>query len=107
MVAATALKIRHRAHLQWHDLPTEFHKNLPTDSEADGGQTHKQDGDLKSLYFSYRKESRLKITSNMVKSTCTRFPSNNCFNNALKRDIIQLIVKLMDLLTCSLPMLFQ
>jgi hypothetical protein len=26
MVAATALKLRHRGHLQWHDLPTKFQK---------------------------------------------------------------------------------
>jgi hypothetical protein len=46
MVAATALKLCR------HDLPTNFHKNLPTGSEADrGGQTHRQDGDLITVFF--------------------------------------------------------
>jgi hypothetical protein len=37
MVAATALKLWHRVHIQWHDLPTECHKNVPAGSEVDGG----------------------------------------------------------------------
>jgi hypothetical protein len=42
MVAATALKLWSLSHLQWHDLPTEFHKNLPIGSEVYSGdrQTH-------------------------------------------------------------------
>jgi hypothetical protein len=35
MVAATALILWPRGNLQWHDLPTEFHKNLPIGSEVD------------------------------------------------------------------------
>jgi hypothetical protein len=42
MVIATALKLWHRGHLQWHDLRTEFYKNIPIGSEVDGGQTDTQ-----------------------------------------------------------------
>jgi hypothetical protein len=37
MVAATAFGIRHGGHLQWHDLPTEFHKSLRVGSKVDMG----------------------------------------------------------------------
>jgi hypothetical protein len=37
MVAATALKLLFRGHLQRHDLLTEFRKNVPNDSKVDGG----------------------------------------------------------------------
>jgi hypothetical protein len=33
-------KVRRRGCLQWHDLPTEFHKNLPICSKVIG--THRQ-----------------------------------------------------------------
>jgi hypothetical protein len=59
MIAASTLKPRHRCHLQWLDLPTEFYKNLSVGSKVDGG-TDTQDGDLISLHFSFRKGSRLK-----------------------------------------------
>jgi hypothetical protein len=29
MVEANALKLWRRVHLQWHDIPAEFHENLP------------------------------------------------------------------------------
>jgi len=49
MVAAVGLKLWHRGHLKWHDLPTEFYtKKIAVDS----GQTHRQDGDLISLHSS-------------------------------------------------------
>jgi hypothetical protein len=38
MVAATALKTWRRGHLQWHELPTKFHKNLPIYSEIETGK---------------------------------------------------------------------
>jgi hypothetical protein len=63
MVAATALKNIVLRPPSMACLPTEFHKNLPIGSEVDwggGAETHTQDGDLISLHFSFRKESRLK-----------------------------------------------
>jgi hypothetical protein len=37
MVEVTGLKSKRRGHPQWHDLRTEFHKNLPTGSKVIGG----------------------------------------------------------------------
>jgi hypothetical protein len=37
MIAAMALNIMAQGHLQWHDLSTEFHKNLPVGSEVNRG----------------------------------------------------------------------
>jgi hypothetical protein len=56
-------KVRHRGHLQWHDLRTEFHKNLPTGSKVVRGhtQTDRQTGDLISLTFLF-KECKLKTS---------------------------------------------
>jgi hypothetical protein len=44
MVEDTGLEVRRRGYLQWHDLPTEFHKNLPIGSKVigGGGRTHRQ-----------------------------------------------------------------
>jgi hypothetical protein len=53
-------KVRHRGHFQWHELPTEFHKNLPISSKVImGGHTDRHAGDVISLTFLF-KESRLK-----------------------------------------------
>jgi hypothetical protein len=53
MVAATALKIWCRDHLQWHDLPTKFRKNIPVVSEVDRGERHREmiDYELISIFF--------------------------------------------------------
>jgi hypothetical protein len=56
-VIAKALKIMASRSLQWHDLPTEFHKNLPIGSNT---QTDRMIIYLISLHFSFRKESKLK-----------------------------------------------
>jgi hypothetical protein len=58
-------KVWRRGHLQWHDIPTEFHKNLPIGSKVIEGdtQTDGQTGTLISLTFLF-KESRLKISKN-------------------------------------------
>jgi hypothetical protein len=54
MVATTALKLWYRGHLQWHDLPTKFHKNLPLGSDVDWEWgRHTEAGDLISLLFSF------------------------------------------------------
>jgi hypothetical protein len=37
MVEGAGLKVWCRGYLQWHGLPTEFHKNLPTGSKVIGG----------------------------------------------------------------------
>jgi hypothetical protein len=45
MVAAMALKLWRIGNFQWHDLPIEFHKNLPIGSKVDGeGQASTQTG---------------------------------------------------------------
>jgi hypothetical protein len=44
MVAATALELWRRGHLQWHDHPSEFHKNLPNGSNVEGWVRHMQTG---------------------------------------------------------------
>jgi hypothetical protein len=51
--------------LQWHGIPTKFHTNLLIGSNVYGGgaDTHRQGGDLISLHFCFRKETRLKINS--------------------------------------------
>jgi hypothetical protein len=55
MVEVTGLKVRRRGRLQWHDLPTEFHKNLPIGSKGiRGGHTDRQTGDLISLTFHFK-----------------------------------------------------
>jgi hypothetical protein len=73
MVEGTGLKVGRPGHFQWHDLPTEFHKNLTigtkvirgatqTDGRTDGqtdGLADRQTGDLISLTFLF-KECRLK-----------------------------------------------
>jgi hypothetical protein len=61
------LKLRHyilwrRGHLQWHELPTEFHKKTyQLVQKLVGGQTHEQDNNLISLHFSFRIEIVLKF----------------------------------------------
>jgi hypothetical protein len=59
MVEGTGLKVLRRGHVQWHDLPTEFHKNLPIGSKVIRGD--KQTDGFISLTFLF-KESRLKST---------------------------------------------
>jgi hypothetical protein len=45
MVEVTGLKVWLRDHLQWHDLSTEFHKNLPIGSKViRRGHTDRQTG---------------------------------------------------------------
>jgi hypothetical protein len=50
-------KVRRRGHIQWHDLRTEFHKNLPIGSKVIWGgggghtRTNRQTGYLISLTF--------------------------------------------------------
>jgi hypothetical protein len=71
MVAATSLKTWRLDHLQWHDLPTEFHKKSTNTFKSQlRRQTHRQDGDLISLHFSFRMESRLKAQERRRNTTC-------------------------------------
>jgi hypothetical protein len=52
MVAATTLKLWRWGYLQWYDLLTEFHKNLPVGLEVNGGtDRHRRDGDLITYIF--------------------------------------------------------
>jgi hypothetical protein len=55
-------KFWRRGHLQWHDLPTEFHKHEPNGSKIDKGRHTDSQTERwsKSLCFPFRKESRLK-----------------------------------------------
>jgi hypothetical protein len=64
MVKGAGLESRHRGHLQWHDLRTEFHKNLPIGSKVIRGdtQTDRQTDVLISLTFLFE-ESRLKAVA--------------------------------------------
>jgi hypothetical protein len=64
-------KVRRRGPLQWHDLCTEFHKNLPIGSKVIRGghrRTDRQTGDLISFTFLF-KESRLIKTATCNCST--------------------------------------
>jgi hypothetical protein len=67
-------------HLQWHGLTNKFHTNLLIGSNVDvgGGQTHRTGGDLISLHFRFRKESRLKVNSAVFELICVdrRFEGN-------------------------------
>jgi hypothetical protein len=51
------IKLRRRGHLQWHDFPTEFHKNLPIalkvirEGEHTDGQTDRLEISQASLSF--------------------------------------------------------
>jgi hypothetical protein len=66
MVAATALRLGRRDNLQWHKLPTEFHKNVQIGSKVDiGEQIHWMVISL-AYFFSFSKESRL-IRSRPIK----------------------------------------
>jgi hypothetical protein len=65
MVAATALKLWHRGHLQWHDLLLNFIKMYQLVHKFIGRQTRRQD-DLISLQFSFRKEKKAKNTLTKV-----------------------------------------
>jgi hypothetical protein len=57
-VKAVGLKLWCWDHLQWHDLPTKFHKNLLTGSKFVGGG--RQESDLIGLLFPFGKENRLR-----------------------------------------------
>jgi hypothetical protein len=50
-VAATALKLWRRRHIQWHELPTEFHKSLPLSSEVVRGKGRHTDRKVISLAY--------------------------------------------------------
>jgi hypothetical protein len=60
-----------QGYIQWLDLLTEYHTNLPIGTKVHRGDTHRQEGDLISLLFPpFRKESRLKRAKNSWKVTC-------------------------------------
>jgi hypothetical protein len=42
MVAGMELKLWRQGHLQWYDLPIEFHKHLQIVSKIDGGREETQ-----------------------------------------------------------------
>jgi hypothetical protein len=52
VVEGTGLKRTCRGHLQWHDLPTEFHKNLPIGSKVISGGHTQTDGQTHRLVIS-------------------------------------------------------
>jgi hypothetical protein len=61
MVTATALKLRHRDRLQWHELLTSFREDLPVGSklvreERHRRDTDRQDGDLIAHAFALGRE---------------------------------------------------
>jgi hypothetical protein len=62
MVEIQDSKVWHQGHLKWHDLPTEFHTNLPIGSKVIRGDTHthRQNNNFLSLTFLF-KENRLKM----------------------------------------------
>jgi hypothetical protein len=54
MAEGTGLKVRRRGHLQWHDLPTEFHKNLPVGSKVIKGEHTDRQTDRQTGWWSYK-----------------------------------------------------
>jgi hypothetical protein len=56
---ATGIRSMVSRSLQWYDLPTEFHKNLPTGSEVIRRDSQTDSGDLIILTFLFN-GSRLK-----------------------------------------------
>jgi hypothetical protein len=70
IIEATGLKLMSGGHLQWHDLHTEFHKNLPNGSSVVSGDKNTQtEGNIINLLFSFRKESRLKCNGKRVRNS--------------------------------------
>jgi hypothetical protein len=71
-----------------HDLPTEFHKNLPVGSNVirgEGTQTDRQTGDLLSLTFLF-KESRIKMRKIVLffgKTIHTTYERFLCINDTI------------------------
>jgi hypothetical protein len=59
-----SLNVRHFGMVAWP--PHWISKNLPTVSKVNRVDTHRQDGDVISLYFSFTKESRLTIVVSIV-----------------------------------------
>jgi hypothetical protein len=87
MVAAMTINIMLRVHLQWHDIPTNFHEYLPIRWYRRQPHRNRHTDKMISLAFVsfFRKESRVKIRAIQFHVVEKLFGLNTCTEVSLER----------------------